>query len=65
LTKVVFDWRRTGGSSRRVWSKASVWPAIELKAVLALEIALESCSPRPATAVVSRAELTTKRESRR
>ena len=30
-----------------------------------MEIALESCSPRPATAVVSRAELTTKRESRR
>jgi hypothetical protein len=29
-----------------------------------LETALESCSPRPATAVVSLAELTMKRESR-
>jgi hypothetical protein len=60
----VFDWRITGGSSRSVASKARVWPAIALKAVFALETALESCSPRPAIAVVSRAELTMKRESR-
>ena len=43
LTKVVFDWRRTGGSRRSVWSRATFWLAIALKAVLALEIALESC----------------------
>ena len=64
LTKVVFDCRRTGGSRRSVWSKATFWLAIAPKAVLALEIALESCSPRPAIAVVSFAELTTKRSSR-
>ena len=36
---------------------------IELKAVVALLIALDSCEPRPPTAVVSFAELTRKRES--
>ena len=64
LTKVVLLWRMNGGSSRSVWSRASFWLAIAPKAVLALEIALESSLPRWATAVESLAELTTKRSSR-
>ncbi len=64
LTKVVLLWRMNGGSRRSVWSSASFWPAIAPKAVLALEIALESSLPRWATAVESLLELTTKRSSR-
>ena len=62
---MVLAWRITGGSRRSVRSKATFWLAIALKAVLALEIALESCSPRPATAVESLAELTMNWASRR
>jgi hypothetical protein len=64
LTKVVLAWRITGGRRRRDWSRATFWVAIELKAVLALEIALESSAPRPATVVASLLELMTKRSKR-
>jgi hypothetical protein len=39
---VVFDWRRTGGSSRSAWSRATFWLLIDLNAVVALETALDS-----------------------
>ena len=58
-------WRKTGGSSSSVWLKAWVWSAIALNAVLALEIALVSCSPRSETAVESLLVLTTNWVSRR
>ncbi len=57
--------RITGGSRRRVWSRATFSEAIASKAVLALEIALESYSPRSATVVESLLELTMKRDSSR
>ena len=65
LTKVVLLWRKNGGSSRSVSLKALFWLAIAPKAVLALEIALESSLPRAATAVESLLELTTKRSNSR
>ncbi len=61
----MFAWRNTGGSWRRVRSKATFWLAIASEAVVALEIALERASPRLETAVESFAELTTKRASSR
>ena len=61
---MVFAWRITGGRRRRVWSRATFWLAIALKAVLALEMASESSSPRPAIVVESLLELTTKRSKR-
>ena len=65
LTNVVLAWRKTGGSWRRVWSKATFWLAIALKAVVALEMPLVSSPSRPAIAVESFAVLTTKRSKRR
>ena len=61
---MVLLWRMNGGSRRRLRSRAVFWAAIAPNAVLALEIALESCAPRSETAVASLLELTTKRSKR-
>ena len=58
-------WRITGGRRRRVWPRAMFSEAIASKAVLALEIALESSSPRWAIAVESLLELTMNARSSR
>src|SRR5262249_37423568 len=65
LTKVVLLWRKTGGSSGRVWLRATFCLAIAPNALLAWETASESCGPRSASAVESLLVLIRNRSKRR